>query len=661
MAARLSASSLDLGTTDVHGTASGSVVLHADSSTGGSWAVSTSDAQFATTVGETITLEAGAQLQIPITFTPTTAGSHSATLRVTDEYLQSITCALTGVGSSDPWIDNDLTALDLGVTAVGASEVGLVTVCVPAGVSSVDFTYAVSGAGFTATPSRATISGGASGTILITFTPTAETTYTGSLTVTYTDDANVDQTFTVSLSGQGVDTDATEATTDESAGESATATASDASAQRATLYVPSASSLVSLGAPYTLDGTVVSQSGFTASSGSHVFFRAAGAATLQATGHAWFQSTTGSSYALAGENAYMVAGNQVIIGSKSLTGISAGFFGSPVDANQDEAEAGDPTGVSELERGFLAADICFGLLDFMLTVGNRYKDAHEYYSLKKWEEPGYFTVPYLGWTGKGMYNWLKFWGYAIWTLYQGVSFAVDRALGLPAYSTSLNSSAGILAGTPSITVLAATMSTTLSSVNTTVLGILGFSIESGYSSTLDSVFGDTLVNAGNAVTAIGAGESKVVTRFKTLSFLGTTVEVGNRTGVASLRQLPTKEIEMDGIKSVSIQSGLNAGLEAQLGAGSKLELESYLGAVKITSGVNTTIACVAGYKVEMTPAGVSISGSTGELVRLTAASITLGPAAAPILVSPAAVDLGNSTLNVSQSGITSLGQMVDLL
>ncbi len=382
MAASLGVSTLDLGTTAVHGTASGSVMLYADGSVGGTWVVSITDDQFTTTVGETVTLEAGGQLQIPITFTPTSAGSRSARLSVWDGMTDALTCSLSGTGSSDPFVDNGLTALDFGVTAVGASEVGVVTVCVPAGVGSITFSCSLGGSGgFSITPSNATIAGGESGSIVVTFSPSAATTYGDTLTIGYTD-ANGSQRFTVSLIGEGVATDDDEATGDASAGESASGTG-DGTSQRATLYVPTSESLVNLGKAYVLDGATVSQSGFTASSTGHVFFRAAGAATLQAKGNAWFQSTSGSTYALAGNNAYFVAGKQVVIGAKSLVGVSAGFFGELVDADRDTAEAGDPGGVDGLQAGFLGADITFGVIDLLLTGANRWKDWHEYYALKK--------------------------------------------------------------------------------------------------------------------------------------------------------------------------------------------------------------------------------------------------------------------------------------
>ncbi|MCB9596828.1 MAG: hypothetical protein H6719_29160 [Sandaracinaceae bacterium] len=610
-----------------------------------------------------VNIKGGSVLTRQIQFSPTSTGLHEGTFTATvldsgdQPTSYSASCALRGLGVANPWVDNSVTEVDFGVTAVGADEVGVIVVKVPQGYGTTTITPSVSGddaSAFTLSVGSTSVDGGRALTIIVTFTPSAERTYGASLDLTYGSPAV--SLPSVSLLGEGVTDDEAEATADATAYASSTAT-SASTKQRVSFYVPFGKSVVNLGSKLSQNGATLTHAGFTAATTGHVLFRAAGVTTVQAHGHVWFQSNTGSLLALAGQHARLIAGKQVVIGAEDMIGVSAGFVGRPADPHKGDAEPGETAGVSDMGAGFLGADVTFGLVSLLIKVANRYKDIHEYYGLDKYNEEGmHGMIPFLP---KWFVNWSRFWAFNLFSLYSGVAFIADRAAGLPSYSLTMTAPAGVLSGTPSVSLHTATSTVTYSSLNTTVMGIAGVSLESGWSTLLDSVWGQTQIHAGNQLVIVSSLKSYFWSRQDRLAFYGANIRLGKLGAPVGNQKKDCITTEINATGSVRFESGGAVSIDTR-------EIrQGVIGFAKnataeVTAG-NEILLKVEGFDVLMSKSGVSIAEKGETVVELTPTQIVLGSATAPVTITGKDVDVGTGVVNIGAAGIAIRGQIVDLL
>jgi FG-GAP-like repeat/Abnormal spindle-like microcephaly-assoc'd, ASPM-SPD-2-Hydin len=156
---------------------------------------------------------ASAKCTISVTFTPTASGTQTGTLTVTDSASGSPhTVALTGTGTTSPFVSLDKLSLGFSTVNVGSSSSPLTITLTNTGKTALTINaggIALSGANsgdFSLSPasncpiSPSTLASGASCTISVTFTPTASGTRTASLT--FTDNA-ANNPQSVTLSGVG--------------------------------------------------------------------------------------------------------------------------------------------------------------------------------------------------------------------------------------------------------------------------------------------------------------------------------------------------------------------------------------------------------------------------------------------------------------------------
>ncbi|MCB9596249.1 MAG: hypothetical protein H6719_26235 [Sandaracinaceae bacterium] len=650
MSATLDREELDLGATTIGHRRVGTVTLTAGDH--GITAKASATAPFSLSGASTVDLEAGASAVLSVVYEPSEAGTHEGSLQVVvlgrgDLADLTITCAVRGACLDRPVVDNDLAALDLGACAVGGSQSGAINVRVPPLGTTRRLSVRTEGdAELAVTPASLLIPSGAAGTVVVTFEPGAVRTYAATLCFGYDDDGE-ERRLEVDLTGEGV--------ADEDA-ERAAAAAEDEAAdpdgprQRAALYVPHEDSLVSLGAPYVDGDETLSHSGFSATSTAHVFFRAAKAATVQANGTVWFQSSAGSTYALAGHDGYFVGATQLIAGAGNLLAIAGGFpIDDPVDADQDTAEPGDPVGVADLGVSFLVSDLIFGLTSTAISVANRLKQYQQFTAHEEWKDRSWKGV-------KKVLNVTQFVGWMGYAMFSTLSFIADRVTGLPAFTLSMTGAAGVLSGTPALHRLSG-MSVNLSSLyGTNLLGLASVSIEGGYVSQVDSIWGQTRVTAGRTLNFVAGGEVKAVSRFATLSLTGATVRIGDM--LPDLLQLPTVKTSILALAEVQLASMALVALRG-VGAPGVSKIEAKVAKAEHVSLARTLLK-VGPYEIACDPAGITISGATGQLLHVSGMDITFGPSGGQVMMTPAAVDLGGGTLMLSTSGIFSTAPRVDL-
>jgi hypothetical protein len=146
-------------------------------------------------------LTQGNSCQINVTFSPTTTGSYSASVTLTDNATnspQSVTLAGTGIAP----VTLSSTSINFGTVLIGNSKnASPVTLTNQMNVALTGITIVASGTGFSQTNTcGSSIAAGATCTITATFTPTAAGAASGSITIT--DSAN-NSPQSITLSGQG--------------------------------------------------------------------------------------------------------------------------------------------------------------------------------------------------------------------------------------------------------------------------------------------------------------------------------------------------------------------------------------------------------------------------------------------------------------------------
>lgn len=601
----------------------------------------------------TVTLSAGGSTSLGVLFTPTVAGTAAGTLTLS-RGSETHTCTLSALGlvADELYWSGQVTSLALGTVTVGDSQMGIALAVAPPDdappeeqdSTPYELTIAVSDATFSPSVTSCTLSPDTTLSIVVTFTPTAEQTYSATLTVAWTR-GDTSGTLELALSGTGVleDEDTDDASDD-----------STDSVQRAVLYVPSYETLVALGAPYVVDGETLSQSGFTLSTTRHVFLTADKAVTFQSNGNCWFQSNDGSTYARAGAKGYFVADKTTYVGGGEWVGIVAGVGSDATDPSFDsQGNPEKPSGVSGVESGFLAADISAEAFDQAITAINTYKNLYDTY---------YLTDPSKKTLGMPL-NWIKkFLGtpvFLAWTLGKLGYFVLERVLGEPYRGLNMYSAAGLTMGTPSYTSILGTYGVQYAGANVTLMGAVNATLEGVAAATLDSI-GDTAVISGVELSALAAWESSFSSRQGTLAYYGKSIAIGGLLTVG--KQAPTVTLTMDAVKKIALNAvgptGGTIALNAPLTGRVQAEV---LMAVKLEAAKTKVVVGGAMYTIECTPTTMTISGPAGELVKLTPGEIALGPAAGPLKMTPAMVDVGAGSLQITPTGVTSKAPTLELL
>ncbi len=544
---------------------------------------------------------------------------------------------------SVPSFSGDLTELDFGDVAVGASLSGVAVVEVP---DDADWTVDVtlSGDGFTASPTGIrTVSAGGVLSITVTFSPTAASSYSGTLTVGYGGSAS--GAFSMTLSGAGI-----EETDDDSDDSSDDSSSDDSSTyQRATLYIPSYDTLLNLGAAYSPTSTMLTQNGFSATTTGHVFMRAAGSATFQADGQVWFQSGTDSLYTVAGDKAYLISGQDMMLGGGDYLGIMAGYAPKPLHDSDDYSGAtpGTPAPVSGVDQAFLDNNIAweaFNMVCRFCTLANA--------AVSKW-----FLNKLL--------NWKSF-----FTLYGPAMFATGDLLGtLEAWAsgasykaTYLFAEEGILATTPDYLYFTSGLHVTCRSLNTTILGMMGVSMTAALSARLVTAFGEVSARSATKVTARSGSKVNVYSTLNTLNLYGATMKFG---GVdAGLLTRPTLKLNVSALQSVEMKATAPAVSSIETQATSKLEVGTLGGGIDMTSVNGATIKVETpggAWEITADASGVSFKRAGVEMLKVAPGLITVGPDAGQIKMLPAATDMGSGAVKITPTGVTTLAAAMDLL
>ncbi|MDE1152038.1 MAG: choice-of-anchor D domain-containing protein [Micavibrio sp.] len=171
---------------------------------------------YSLTNGCSTTLAAGASCSLSLAFTPKTTGSHSATVTLVNNSQniqnnqQQITLSGNGAAQASPQASLSLSSLAFASTLVGKSST-MTTVLSNTGTGALTLSnVAVSGSTVftTANTCNGTVAAGSSCNLTVTFTPTAATSYSGTLTVTDNSGGVTGATQTASLSGSGTNTSA---------------------------------------------------------------------------------------------------------------------------------------------------------------------------------------------------------------------------------------------------------------------------------------------------------------------------------------------------------------------------------------------------------------------------------------------------------------------
>jgi phospholipase C len=146
---------------------------------------------------------AGASCKITVTFTPTTTGSRSASVSITDNAAGSPqTISLSGKGtSSPPQVSLSPGSLNFPTQLVGTTSNPQAITLTNTGGSVLNITSVVASAEFSQTNTcGSSVAAGASCTINVTFTPADKNLRSGTITIT---DNATPSTQTVTLTGQG--------------------------------------------------------------------------------------------------------------------------------------------------------------------------------------------------------------------------------------------------------------------------------------------------------------------------------------------------------------------------------------------------------------------------------------------------------------------------
>jgi hypothetical protein len=164
-----------------------------------------SSGDFAETNTCATSLNVGANCTISVTFTPTTTGSLSGSVTITDNATgspQSISLSGTGTSASQPAISLSTNSLIFGNQTVGAQSNPQVVTVTNTSTVMVNFTSIAASGDFAETNTcAASLNAGAKCTISVTFTPETTGSLSGSVSIT---DNATGSPQSVSLSGTGV-------------------------------------------------------------------------------------------------------------------------------------------------------------------------------------------------------------------------------------------------------------------------------------------------------------------------------------------------------------------------------------------------------------------------------------------------------------------------
>lgn len=648
MTVAFGASDLTFPTSYVGGTTYAQVVLSDPDSMGvdGTLAVTGDFALFNTDAA--VAFMGGSQT-VYLSFTPSAAGTRTGTLTYTptspSESNPALTVTLTGDAraASGLYVDGDVDSVSFSTVTVGSSLVASVTLRAPTG-SGGDYTATINapGAPFSVSPTGAqTVSEGGFLVLTVEYEPSAVGTHSDSFTVDWTGGGS-SGALPISVSGEAIDTatDNDESTADSTSSSSDTNTST--TYQRVVLSIPTAASAIGIGKQFVFDGTTITRDGFTASTQADVKMHADKAVTFQSKDLAWIQSNQSSTYTVAGNRSIWMSDSSVYVAGANYLGMMAGYHG-------------DPTGqsVESIEGGFLAADISWGVFEKLISIADWAKYLHQYIYLDKWNEydKGFWKFYNRAEViVKSVYRWgmIIFW-------------VVSRSLGEALKAMSVYSEAGMIIGTPTTTTISSAMIINIRSLSTTIVGLAGVCFESGYSTQVDSVFGETSATAGKTITIKGGKEAKLLSRTNAITINAPEIffgEIVRTTWPAK----PTKQINMEATSEIMFEStapGVGmVDLKSQLGAGGSLSLSATRGAT-LSSKKNTVIKAGT-MKVELTPGAITITSPLGPVLKLSPAMIQLGPAAGQIKFLQALCDIGNS-VKISSANATIMAGRLEIL
>ncbi len=144
--------------------------------------------------------------ELTITYNPTAAGNHTATVTLSSTGAQDVTIALTGTATAQPYAVtvNPENGYDFGNVLVDNTKVWTITIT-NNGTQAVTPTLTGIEAPFTTNYTAAALAAGESATIEITFAPTAVENYSNTITLSFPESNGAIANITYDLTGKGVD------------------------------------------------------------------------------------------------------------------------------------------------------------------------------------------------------------------------------------------------------------------------------------------------------------------------------------------------------------------------------------------------------------------------------------------------------------------------
>lgn len=142
---------------------------------------------------------------LTITYNPTAAGNHTATLTLSSPGVQDVTIALTGTATAPAYAVtvDPASGYNFGAVVVDNTKVWTITVT-NNGTESVTPTLSGLEAPFSTTYTPAALTAGESATIEITFAPTELANYSNTLTLSFPEAGDAIAAYTYTLTGKGV-------------------------------------------------------------------------------------------------------------------------------------------------------------------------------------------------------------------------------------------------------------------------------------------------------------------------------------------------------------------------------------------------------------------------------------------------------------------------
>jgi len=602
-----------------------------------------------------LSVTANTMATLVVTFTPSVADTCSGTLTATYTDSEGDTVELmatptgTGLDPEEPSLAGDLDELDFSTLGVGSSLDGNVVVDNPSTDPGepCSLSIAVSGPCFSASPTGdLEIGDGSSGTIAVTFSPTQATTYDGELKIRWKRGSQETGTFEIPLRGSGTEEDV--AATDDV--EQSSVSDDETTLQRATLWTPSYSSLLSLGAAYSPSSTVLSQAGFTCSTTRNVFMKADKAVTFQADGLVWFQSTADVLLNVAGGSSYLVAKQDVYVGSGHYVAIMAGYNGVPSGPDSvwadPDVSPGMPSSLEAIDTSVTVSDAIWSVVDYAALTAITALEIKR----KLWLEDKTTNFSGLDWPVfiAQVAGRLVSFASTFYNISQGDGDDPEKVI-------NLFSEAGIIAGSPGYVSFNAAVSAGYRAPFVSLFGAVSVLVSSIGAVSLDSLYGETLVQSSELVTVGALDETAVDSATETVSLLGMFIDIGSDSydGLKVPTSTHTTHAEHlvkleTTFPSTSVIAWTTEDLE--MGADTKVEYEA---------SDNTTFE-LGDWKIEASSSGIVINNADGEVVKVESGTITLGPESGQITLKKTEVDLGGS-LTIGSSGISLDLGMVEVL